>query len=114
MNVVYWIDGSMRSMVNLLKIRWDESLYWESNANAAFDDTTRIRPVNFSTEHKTMLSNLHAVVSKGYLAIDPKHDKLLTSMRTAWANELSLDKNQTSYNDLLDGLRLALKGYQIK
>jgi len=61
-----------------------------------------------------MLSNLHAVVSKGYLAIDPKHDKHITSIRTAWANELTLGKNQTSYNDLLDGLRLALKAYQIE
>jgi len=41
-----------------------------------------------------MLSNLHAVVSKAYLAIDPKHDKLLTSLRTAYATELTLDKTQ--------------------
>lgn len=26
-------------------------------------------------------------ISKGYLAIDPKYDKLLTSLRTAYANE---------------------------
>ena len=56
----------------------------------------------------------NAAVSKLYLAIAPKHDKLITSMRTAWANELSLDKNQTSYNDLLDALRLSLKGYNIE
>lgn len=56
-----------------------------------------------------MLSNLHAVVSKGYLAIDEKHDKLLTSLRTAYAEELNLKKEQTSYSDLLDALRLALK-----
>jgi Terminase large subunit, T4likevirus-type, N-terminal len=111
MNTAYWIDGSNRAMVNLLKIRWQESLDWESNES--FDDTTRIRPVNFNTEHKTMLSNLHAVVSKGYLAIDPKFDKLLISLRTAYAEELNLKKEQTSYNDLLDGLRLGLKAYQI-
>ena len=35
-------------------------------------------------------------------------------MRTAFANELTLDKTQTSYNDLLDALRLSLKGYQIE
>jgi len=58
-----------------------------------------------------MLSNLHVMVSKGYLALDPKYDKLLTSLRTAYAKELSLDKEQTSYDDLLDGLRLALKAY---
>jgi hypothetical protein len=112
MNTAYWIDGSNRAMVNLLKIRWQESLSWESNES--FDDTTRIRPVNFNTEHKSMLSNLHAVVSKGYLAIDPKYDKLLISLRTAYANELALDKEATPYNDLLDALRLALKGFEFK
>jgi hypothetical protein len=66
------------------------------------------------TDHKTMLSHLHAVVSKDYLAIDPKYDKLLTSLRTVYANELSLDKDQTSYSDLLDALRLSLKGYNIE
>jgi len=61
-----------------------------------------------------MLSNLHAVISKGYVAIDPKFDKLLISLRTAYAKELSLDKEQTSYNDLLDALRLSLKGCKIE
>jgi hypothetical protein len=61
-----------------------------------------------------MLSNLHAVVTKGYLAIPEKYDKLITSLRTAWADELSLDKKETSYDDLLDALRLSLKGYNIE
>jgi len=43
-----------------------------------------------------------------------KHDKLLTSLRTAYAEELNLKKEQTSYDDLLDALRLSLKGYNIK
>ena len=74
---------------------------------------TKIRPVNFSTEHRNMLSNLHAIISKGYLAINEKHDKLITSLRTVYAEELSLKKDQTSYSDLLDALRLASKGYQV-
>ena len=61
-----------------------------------------------------MLTNLHAMVSKGYLAIEEKHDKLLANLRTAYAEELNLKKEQTSYHDLLDGLRLSLKGYQIE
>ncbi len=65
-------------------------------------------------EHRNMLSNLHAMISKEYLAIEEKHDKLLTSLRTAYAEELKLKKEQTSYNDLLDALRLALKGYTIE
>ena len=80
----------------------------------SFGDNIKIRPINFSTEHRNMLSSLYAIISKGYLAIEEKHDKLLTSLRTAYANEFTLDKNQTSYNDLLDGLRLSLEGYQIE
>jgi hypothetical protein len=61
-----------------------------------------------------MLSNFHVVVSKAYLAVYPKYDKLLTSLRTAWAEELNLKKDVTSYDDLLDALRLSLKGYDFK
>ena len=112
MNTFFFIDGSNRAMVNLLKIKWDESLSWESKSS--FGPNIKIRPINFSTEHRNMLSNLHAIISKGYLAIEPKHDKLLTSLRTAYAEELDLKKDQTSYSDLLDALRLSLKGYSIE
>ena len=112
MNTYFFIDGSNRAMVNLLKIKWDESLNWKSKSS--FGPNIKIRPVNFSTEHRNMLSNLHAIISKGYLAIEPKHHKLLTSLRTAYAEELNLKKDQTSYSDLLDGLRLSLKGYSIE
>jgi hypothetical protein len=111
MNTIFYIDGANRAMVNLLKIRWDESLDWETND--ASPELMKIIPVNFNTEHKNMLSNLHAVVSKQYLAIDPKYDKLLTSLRTAYAEELNLKKDVTSYDELLDALRLSLKGYNI-
>jgi hypothetical protein len=54
------------------------------------------------------------MVSKGYLAIPSKYEKLITSLRTAYAREYSLHKEQTSYDDSLDALRLSLKGYNIK
>jgi hypothetical protein len=61
------------------------------------------------------------MVNKGYLAIPSKYDKLITSLRTvitslrtAYAREYSLDKEQTSYDVLLDALRLSLKGYKIE
>lgn len=114
MNTYFFIDGSNRAMVNLLKIRWQESLSWETKPSQSFGPNTKIRPVNFSTEHRNMLSNLHAMISKGYLAIEERHDKLITSLRTAYAEELNLKKEQTSYSDLLDALRLSLKGYNIK
>jgi hypothetical protein len=46
--------------------------------------------------------------------IPEKYDKLITSLRTAYATELDLYKKQTSYDDLLDGLRLALKAFEFK
>lgn len=40
--------------------------------------------------------------------------KAIISIRTAQANEYSPDKEQTSYDDLLDALRPSLKGYNIE
>ncbi len=37
-----------------------------------------------------------------------------TILTKLYAREYSLDKEQTSYNDLLDGLRLSLNGYSIE
>ena len=42
------------------------------------------------------------------------HSEQTMPLRTAYAEELNLKKEQTSYDDLLDGLRLALKGYNIE
>lgn len=82
MNCLFYVDGSNRAMVNLLKIRWQEALDWETNEDVS-PELVKIIPVNFNTEGKNMLSNLHAIISKKYLAIDPKYDKLITSLRTA-------------------------------
>ena len=43
-----------------------------------------------------MLSHLHVMMNKNYLAIPKQHEKLITSLRTAYAREYSLDKEQTS------------------
>jgi hypothetical protein len=48
----------------------------------------------------------------GKIAINPdKFDKLITSLRTAVHNYGTLDKEATSYNDIFDAFRLALKFY---
>ena len=61
-----------------------------------------------------MLGDLRALITKEYLAIPQKYDKLITSLRTAYAEELNIKKDVTSYYDLLDALRLALKAYNFK
>ena len=54
------------------------------------------------------------MITKQYLAIEEKHDKLLTSLRTAYSEELNLKKDETTYSDLFDALRLSLKAYNIE
>jgi len=49
-----------------------------------------------------MLSHLHLMMNKEYLAILEKYDKLIVSLRTAYAKEYPLDNEQISYNDLFD------------
>ena len=39
-------------------------------------------------------------------------DKLITALRTAVDNDGVLDKEATSYNDIFDAFRLALKFYR--
>ena len=46
-----------------------------------------------------MLVDLYMLIDKEYLAIPKDHDKAIISPRTAYANEYSLDKEQTSYSD---------------
>ncbi|HSA74346.1 MAG TPA: hypothetical protein VLD84_10375 [Nitrososphaeraceae archaeon] len=68
MNTLFYIDGSNRAMVNLLKIKWNESLDWETNDELS-PELVKIIPVNFNTQHKNMLGNLHAVISKDILPL---------------------------------------------
>jgi len=112
MNLYYLIDGSNRAMVNLLKIKFNEPLNWDSKT--AGPNNMTVIPVNFATEHKQMLSHLHVMITDKYLVIPEEHDRLILSLRTSYARELSLDKEQTSYNDLLDALRLSLRAYNIE
>ena len=94
-----------------MKVAFDESLPWDKDS--VNPDIMKVLPVNFATEHKQMLSHLALLVSKSYLAVPKEFDKLIISLRTAWANELSLDKEQTSYSDSIDALRLACKMYKM-
>ena len=46
----------------------------------------------------------------GRVAINPRHNKLITSLRTAPENgEGSLDKETTGHDDLFDAFRLSLQ-----
>jgi hypothetical protein len=72
---------------------------------------------NFNTEHKAMLGHCKMILESdgGRIAINPdRFDKLITSPRTAVDNDGTLDKEATSYNDIFDAFRLALKFYSFR
>jgi hypothetical protein len=64
-------------------------------------------PVHFVKEHRRMLAHTKKILeyNQGTIAINPRFDKLVTSLRTAVEKgEGSLDKDATSYDDILDVL----------
>jgi hypothetical protein len=70
-----------------------------------------IIPVAFSKEHKHMLAHTKGMLEyhNGVVAINPKHTKLITALRTAVEDGTgSLDKEATSHDDLFDSFRLSL------
>jgi hypothetical protein len=73
----------------------------------------KVEHVNFNQEHKEMLGQCKLFLEKGHIAINPVFDKLVISLRTAVAEENILDKECTSYIDIFDAYRLALKHYKI-
>jgi hypothetical protein len=73
----------------------------------------KVIPVAFSTTHKQMISHLAQLFNDEYMAVPQKFDKLIVSLKTAVVNEYALDKESTSYDDLLDSLRLSLKCYKV-
>ena len=113
-NTFIFVDGSNRAFVNLLKVAFNESLSWEKSISPPSPNNMKVIPVNFSTDHKQMLSHLAMLVSKQYLCIPKEYDRLIISLRTAYSNgELSLDKERTIYSDSLDSLRLVCKMYKL-
>jgi hypothetical protein len=73
--------------------------------------------INFNREHEAMLGHCKMILEHEprKIAINPdKFDKLITALRTAIDNDGTLDKEATSYNDIFDAFRLALKFYHFQ
>ena len=71
-------------------------------------------PVHFVREHRRMLAHAKNILdyNNSTIAINPRFDKLITSLRTAVEKgEGSLDKEATSYDDIFDAFRLTLQFY---
>ena len=112
-----YVDGANPSFIKSLKIQlgedpdYDKVIAYYKSQKWDWTKNMVVIPVNFSTEHKAMLGHAKMIFEKGYVSINSKHDKLITSLRTAVENEGVLDKEVTSYDDIFDAFRLALRFY---
>ena len=120
-----YIDGANPSFIKSLKLQIGEepdydkviARYRSEGLGDSWSKDMRIVPVNFNSEHKAMLGHCKMILEKdgGRIAINPdKFDKLITSLRTAVDDDGTLDKESTSYNDIFDAFRLALKFYRFQ
>ena len=120
-----YIDGANPSFIKSLKIQIGEdpdydkviARYRSEGLGDSWTKDMKIIPVNFNKEHKAMLGHCKMILEQepGKIAINrDKFDKLITSLRTAVDNDGALDKEATSYNDIFDAFRLALKFYHFR
>src|SRR5918993_1708051 len=106
------IDGANPSFIKSLKINLGERPDYENEKKELYK-YMKVEPVSFAKDHKAMLGHCKLLLEQGYVAINLDFDKLIISLRTAVAEENILDKGSTSYADIFDAFRLALKHYQI-
>jgi Terminase RNaseH-like domain len=118
-----YVDGANPEFIRSLKFQMGESsdplIYNELIERAhrhriPADQLMTVVPVHFSMEHRSMLEHCKMMIEDDRLEIHPKFDKLITSLRTAVENgEGKLDKEATSYDDVFDAFRLAMRYYTL-
>ena len=81
-------------------------------------DYLTVVPVSFNTAAKDMLIHTKELLEyeqRPLIGINSRFDKLITALRTAVSDDMGrLDKESTSYDDVLDAFRLGLKHFRIK
>ena len=119
-----YVDAANPEIIQTLKRDFNEphqdqyvkdKIAWCKKNNLLLENYMFVVPVSFSTDGPNMLQHLKTLLedSDNIVAIHPRYNKLLIALRTAIANEMKLDKEQTSYNDLLDAFRMAMSFYRM-
>ncbi len=109
----WFVDGANRGAVNECKSKFGERTDWEKVEDINIEDDFVI-PVSFGKDHKLMLEHTYHLLTKHNLAIPKEYNKLISSLKTAWAIGFDLQKDLTMYDDHCDSLRLLLKGIKFK
>ena len=113
-----YVDGANPEVIRELKARIGEyhdyygRLTEEQIWSLRSSDSWQIIPVNFQKRHREMLQWTYTLMSKRLVKIHPSLQQLIVSLRTAVViDDWKLDKQQTSYDDVLDAFRLACLNY---
>jgi hypothetical protein len=114
-----YVDSSTPEVIEALKRgyeeRYDEQYihdtinYCKKN-NLDIENRMKVIPVPFSTEGSYMLEHAKVLMdTDGLVAINPVYSDLIVSLRSAITNDAyKLDKENTTYPDLLDSFRLCM------
>lgn len=106
-------DAAQPPFISALKSKLGEDPHYHK-IDKAKHRWMRVKPISFNITHKEMLGNAVILMERGRIAIHPKFENLISALRTATATDHILDKEQTSYDDLFDAFRLALKPYHVE
>jgi hypothetical protein len=119
-----YVDGSQPEYIRALKQRLGERTDYDSfiarkrqelhlppRKELTCENYMKIIPVNFINTHENMLSKLRAFLEAGMIVIPADFKELIISLQTAVVDEDKLQKDQTTYDDMLDALRLSLQRY---
>jgi hypothetical protein len=119
-----FVDGANPSFIRALKTRISEDNDYENmiaHLKTSYGSHFGLQsliynmfvvPIAFNKEHRNMLAYAKKLMEygSGVIAINPKHTKLITALRTAVEKgEGTLDKEATSHNDVLDAFRMSLQ-----
>ncbi|MGB5091577.1 MAG: hypothetical protein WBN72_11590 [Nitrososphaeraceae archaeon] len=124
-NVKVYCDAANPEFITMLKelvgettrqeFIQDKMLYCKKH-NLDLARYMTVVPVPFNQEGKNMIMHCKELLEyeRPIVAINYKFDKLITSLRTCISDDLGkINKEDTSYDDILDAFRLALKGIKV-
>jgi len=106
-----YVDGSNPAFIKSLKILRGERANYDTVPKEHYR-FMKVEPVNFGTRHREMLSHAKSLLENDFIRIHPTQNKLNIALKTAYENDGTLDKEETSYDDLFDSFRLSLLAYK--
>ena len=114
------VDGSATAFIGSLKTMIGERSDFlkereEYKARGIiWDNVTKILPIYFGKLNKSLLGHAKNLFDNELIQIHRKHDKLIIGLRSASEEDGKLDKDKTSYNDIIDAFFLSLYYFQLQ